>query len=143
MMKKIITVFFVLISISNATAQTIHVFDKTSGTPISDVGIVNFSESHATITDENGNASMRGFSAKDSILFQHTSYQSIMLTVKELEALDYKVAMYPSVIRLAETVISANRWEQKRKEVPMKIEVLSPDEISKMEAQTSADMLSG
>ncbi len=142
-MKKIITVFFVLISISNATAQTIHVFDKTSGTPISDVGIVNFSESHATITDENGNASMRGFSAKDSILFQHTSYQSIMLTVKELEALDYKVAMYPSVIRLAETVISANRWEQKRKEVPMKIEVLSPDEISKMEAQTSADMLSG
>jgi hemoglobin/transferrin/lactoferrin receptor protein len=143
MMKKIITVLFVLIGAINATAQTIHVFDKTSGKPIPDVGIVNFSETHATITDEKGNASLDGFSKNDSLLFQHTSYQSIMLRIEELEKLDYQVALYPSVIRLAETIISANRWEQKREEVPLKIEVISPDEIHKMEPQTSADMLSG
>ncbi|MGM0624928.1 MAG: TonB-dependent receptor plug domain-containing protein [Bacteroidota bacterium] len=142
-MRRLFTLALIVFCSIVAMSQTIQVYDKTTGKAIPDVAIVNFSETHSTLTDNKGKASLDNFNKGDSLLFQHTSYQSVLLTTEEIKNYDYRIALFPSVIQLAETVISANRWEQKREEVPMKIEVISPSEIQMMEPQTSADMLSG
>ncbi|MGM0649029.1 MAG: TonB-dependent receptor plug domain-containing protein [Bacteroidota bacterium] len=143
-MKKLLTGMFLLMLISGSImAQSVFVYDETTGKPISNVGIVNFSETHSVITGKNGFTSLDDFGENDSLLFQHTSYQSQLYTMSDIEDMDYEIPMYRSIIKIAETVISANRWEQKQDEVPMKMEVLKPSDIKMLEPQTSADMLSG
>ncbi len=142
-MKKLILGLLFFVFAGGVYSQTVFVFDETTKKPVANAGIVNFSETHSVITNESGKASLKGFGESDSLLFQHASYQSRLLRMTEIKGMDYKIPMYRSIITLSETVISANRWEQEREEVPMKIEVISPNDISMMEPQTSADMLSG
>ncbi|MEA3447052.1 MAG: TonB-dependent receptor [Bacteroidota bacterium] len=142
-MKKLILGLLFVLFTGMLCSQTVFVFDETTEKPIANAGIVNFSETHSVITNQHGKASLDGFSEKDNLLFQHASYQSRLIRMSEIKKMDYQVPMYLSVIKLSETVISANRWEQEREEVPMKIEVISPTDISMMEPQTSADMLAG
>jgi hemoglobin/transferrin/lactoferrin receptor protein len=144
MIKNILTGLIMLMCLTGIVhSQSLFIYDETTGKPVSDAVIINFSETHSLITDEKGKATLDGFDKNDTLLLQHASFQSQMLILSEIENIDHKVPLYRSVIKLSETVISANRWEQEREEVPMKIEVISPDDISMMEPQTSADMLSG
>lgn len=121
--------------------QDLLITDQTTGMPIPDVAIINYAETHSAISDSKGIAPIGEFQDTDTLLLQHTSYQTIMLPVKKLDDMNYEVSLYPSVIHLEETVISAHRWEEKKQEVPMKIRRIPEQEMEQLEAQTTADVL--
>lgn len=140
-MKKIFIIALTLLWTSVLWAQTIHVCDKSTQKGIANVALVDYNGNNSIITDEKGDAPLEGFEDNDTIMFQHTSYQTIVLSIAEIKAMNYTVDLFPSVIQLGETVISANRWEQKKREVPMHIAQIPVRDIHMMEVQTSADML--
>jgi hemoglobin/transferrin/lactoferrin receptor protein len=143
MRRSILILVIFLIAITQLQAQTIKVTDKSTGKPIANVSVINFSETKTTISNKLGIVDLIGFSKNDTLVFHHTAFQTVIISIPELKEADYKLAMFPSVIHLKETVVSASRWEQKKEEVPMHIAHISNREIQLMEPQTAADMLGG
>ncbi len=121
--------------------QTVKIIDKSTGKGIPNVSIINFSETHSTLSNKQGIADLKVFSTTDTLVFHHTAFQTVLISYQELKKKEFKLALFPSVIHLKETVISASRWEQKKEEVPMHIVQIPMSEIRLSEPQTSADML--
>ncbi len=120
-------------------SQTVKVVDKTNLQPIENVYI--FNKEKSTLTNNEGIANISDFDKNDSISFQHPSFKNYIISYKELENLDFKIELDESVIDLNEIVVSANRWEQDKREVPNKIATISAKEIAFSNPQTTADLL--
>ncbi len=121
--------------------QNVKVIDKITRTPIENVIIYNTAESVLVSTNKKGEANLHDFSREDLIIFQHSAYQQQIFKFNDLEKLDFRVELSEKIIKIDEVVISANKWEQEKREVPTKIAVITPKQIAFANPQTSADML--
>ncbi len=133
-----VVLFFITVI---SVAQTAQIKDKENNHPISNVSVVNLSETRNSLSNAYGVVDLSVFASNDTLMFLHTSYQMLVVSMHDLKAQNYQVSLWRSVIQLDETVVSANRWEQKKKEVSMYINNVPRDEIQKIEPQTSADLL--
>jgi hemoglobin/transferrin/lactoferrin receptor protein len=122
------------------SAQTIKVVDKTHLKPIENVLIS--SDNFSKLTDRKGEANLKGFSQNDTLVFQHPFFKRKIKSYDDLKSSDFKVVLDESVVNLEEVTVSANKREQKLKEVPRNIAVIGAREISFDNPQTSADLLS-
>jgi len=120
-------------------AQTVRVLDKTNLQPIENVYI--FSKDKSALTNIKGEADISNFSKNDILTFQHSSFKNYAISYKDLESKNFNIKMDESVIGLNEIVVSANRWEQNKREVPNKITSISAKKIAFANPQTSADLL--
>ncbi len=120
-------------------AQTVTVLDNSNLQAIENVFIFSFNES--SLTNKSGKADISMFSKNDTLVFQHPSYKTIVLPYKSVEYINFEVRLQESVIDINEVVVSANRWEQKKNEVPNQIATLSAKDIANSNAQTTADLL--
>ena len=68
-----------------------------------------------------GIADISNFGINDSLTFQHSSFKDYSISYKDLESVNFNVKLDESLINLNEIVVSANRWEQNKREVPNKI----------------------
>jgi hemoglobin/transferrin/lactoferrin receptor protein len=68
-------------------------------------------------------------------------YQNTSLTTFKLIEQHYIVLLTPSVITIDEVVVSANKFEEPKKDVPRQIETITQKEVQFSNPQTSADML--
>ena len=105
------------------------------------MAVYNTAESVWVNSNRQGEASLSNFSADDLIILQHSSYQQQVFTMADLAQLNYRVELSEKVIKIDEVVISANKWEQEKREVPTKIEVITPKQVAFANPQTTADML--
>lgn len=120
-------------------AQTVKVVDRTNLQSIENVFI--FSKDQSTLTNKDGEADISIFSKNDSLMFQHSSFKNYLISYKDLKDKGFKVTLDESIIDLNSVVVSANRWEQNKKEVPNKITTISAKEVAFFNPQTSADLL--
>ncbi len=132
---------FVLLLSPALSAQSIFVYDQQTGTPIADVMIYNQSKTVSAITDKMGKADSKLFGNSQELVFQHSAYYTVTLSIHDLSKQHYKVGMNQKLIDLEEIVVSANSWEVNKKEVPNKIEVIKRKDILFENPATSADML--
>jgi hemoglobin/transferrin/lactoferrin receptor protein len=123
-------------------SQTILITDDEENKPVSDVVIINQSGSIMVYSDKSGKADIDLFSAEEKICFQHFSYERLCLTTIEIKNLGYKISLKRKVFPLEEYVVSANRWEQNKNEVPNKISVIPSPAINFRDPQTAADLIS-
>ncbi|MEA3478146.1 MAG: TonB-dependent receptor, partial [Bacteroidota bacterium] len=130
-----------MLSSSQLFAQAIKVIDNKSKNPIEHVAIYSFDHKTTTLTSSEGLADIKGFTENDTLVFQHPSYQELSLTFSQLKSIGFYVALQEKLVPLDEVVISANKWEQKRSEVPNKIVTITAEQIEFENPQTSADML--
>lgn len=88
-------------------------------------------------------ADISGFKHYSILYFQHPAYinKSIPgpLTSKNIIAID----LSEDVININGIVISANRWEQSKDQIPQKVLILNAAEIKSNYSQTTADLLEG
>lgn len=140
MNKKLIFLYF-FISKLLCFGQTIKIIDNFDLQPIENVAIFNTSHSKSTITDIEGRASFEEFNNFDTIIFQHPSYYRKTATYNKIKLSGFKIKLKEKPIYLSEVVISANRWEENKKEVPNKIVTISAKEIKFNNPQTTADLL--
>lgn len=123
------------------TAQTIIVKDKEDNTPISNVAIFNLDRSKSILTNKAGEASASLFDESDTLIFQHTSFIEVLLPFTVVKELAYNIKLSKKSINLAEIVVSANKWEQNKSEIPNKIELIKAKDIELFNPQTSADLI--
>ncbi len=143
MKRGVLLVLVFLLAIIHLQGQELRIFDKSTGKPIGNVSVINFGETATSISNKYGIVDLSVFPKNDTLVFHHTAFQTVLISLLELRESGYKLEMYPSVIHLKETVVSASRWEQKKEDVSLHITQISNQEIKFMEPQTAADMLGG
>ena len=123
-------------------AQKVKVVDKDLRTPIENVSVYTENGS-STLTNKNGIADISGFKHYTLLYFQHPAYvnKSIPHIKSQNKDETIEVDLTESVISVNEIVISANRWEQPKDEIPHKIVSVSPKTAAFNNPQTSADLL--
>ncbi len=140
MKKGLLFIFIILIS-SITFSQSIKILDITNLQPIYNVAIFNLQQSKTALTNNSGVADISIFNSSDTLFFQHPSYQEVILPYQSVVEMNYIVNLTRSTVNLSEVVVSANKWEQKREEVPNKITSIEVKEITYLNSQTTADLL--
>jgi len=141
-MKKIFLCFALQIfCLQILLSQIVTVSDKSDLTPISKVFITNSQKNLSTTTNEKGETDIAAFSENDTLIFSHVSFQSLKISKKELNSLNFKVFLVDKMISLDEIIFSANKFESRKMVIPNQIEMISSKKISFLQPQTSAEML--
>jgi hemoglobin/transferrin/lactoferrin receptor protein len=141
-MKKIFfTTLILLIALTGVFSQKVKVLDKSDLQPIDQVNITNPQKSTMVITDGSGIADLSGFSDSDTLYFSHVAFQSFKALKSIISGTGNKVFLVENIIKLDEFVYTANRTEEKKSDLPYKIEVIQAKEISLQNPQNSVNML--
>jgi len=138
---RLFLLFTGLLMITGLFGQTIKVIDNSSLKPIENVAIFNLDHSKTALTNDKGNTGVPTFDDKDTLYFQHPSYQDFILPYSAVKKMGYKINLTKSTVNLSEFVVSASKWEQKREEVPNKITSIKVKEVEFLNPQTTADLL--
>ncbi|MCX6266992.1 MAG: TonB-dependent receptor [Bacteroidetes bacterium] len=120
--------------------QQVKVLDKSDLQPIGQVSISNTGKTLMVVTNTNGAADLTGFAATDSLFFNHVAFQPFRLSKSGLPSSGV-IYLTENVIKLDEFVITGNRTEEKRSDLPNKIEVIQAKDIAFQNPQNSAIML--
>lgn len=123
------------------TAQTLTVVDRQTLQPLELVSLYSPAPRATAVTDGQGQADISEFEGADSIYFRLIGYEATVRSYEELRAADFTMMMEEDQLLLDEIVVSANRWEQDRREVPFHIAVLRAREVQFQQPQTAADLL--
>ena len=138
-MKNLVLLFSVFFSLS-AIAQRVVVKDSLSGDPLSGVIIYNESRSTFTTTDGGGRAELDRFNPKEVLIFRHMGHGLLMRlksTIKRRET----ILLSTQSEGLDEIVISASRFADVARKIPVHIRKIGSQEIQLFQPQTAADLL--
>jgi hemoglobin/transferrin/lactoferrin receptor protein len=135
----ILSLFLIFFTVASH-AQQVKVFDISDLQPINQVSITNAAKTVMVVTNTDGKADLSGFAAGDSLYFTHVAFQSLIMLKSAVPA-PGSVYMEENVIKLDEFVITGNRVEEKRSDLPYKIEVIQAKTIEFQNPQNAAIML--
>ncbi len=132
---------FLTILFGSLEAQTIKVLNSRTNNGIKYVAVFSPDKKIKGLTDRRGRFDISMFKETDTLCFQHASFRDKKIPYSKLKSLKFKVLLDEKLIDLSEIVISANKWEQKKSEVPNKITAIGNKKIEFYNPQTSADLL--
>jgi len=118
---KWVLVFVLQLPVSGLFAQKLLVLDDQTRLPVANVLIFNTTKTISTLTNPEGEANISDFSVSDTLVFQHPTYEMLKIPFLEIQKNRGKVLLKTSFVDLNEVIVSANRWEEKKNEVPNKI----------------------
>ncbi|NTW31882.1 MAG: TonB-dependent receptor [Bacteroidetes bacterium] len=142
-MKKIIIfqlIFFLSIPLS-IFSQIIKIIDKSDLQPVSNASITNKSKTFIAYTDNKGKLDVSTFPKSDSLYITHIAFQNEAYSFSELEKSAFVIKLVDNAVKLDEVVLSANKVQQAKSNIPNKVEIITSKQISFGNPQTSADML--
>lgn len=123
-------------------AQTITIIDQNSLMPIEGVKVFKETVSKELgESDANGTVQLKGLVSGDLLVFIHPMYTRQQLTLDQLGQQGNVVRMSENVNSIDEIVVSASKFEEKRKDVSQKIQVIRASEIQNMNQTSTADVL--
>lgn len=122
-------------------AQKVKVIDRHDLQGVTNVLIYNQNNTATSLTDDYGYADLSPFKKSDHLTFQHPSFVSLQISMAQLEAANFVVQLNERTINLSQVTVSANKWEQKRTEVPNKIVSINARQVAFSNPQTAADLL--
>ena len=141
-MRIILFVFtFAAVSSTPGLPQMLTVIDSEDSRPVPDVIVSDQQGIRHIYTNRNGQADISDFRDSEMICLQHFTYQRVCLSFSELENREFKVLLNRKVFAIEEFVISANRWEQQKNEVPNRITTVLKPDIEFQNPQTTADLI--
>ena len=118
--------------------QQLTVRDEVTQKGIDKANILSQNSKSTFTTNEQGQVTLEPSVANERLIIDHPSYKPVLVTGITK---DTTVYLTEQIIEIDEVVISANKWEQDRKEVPNEILTISAKQIERNNPQTSADML--
>ncbi len=141
-MKKIfLFVIIVICIISTNKAQTISVIDKTTLQTIPNTTITDLVSNKTISTNAKGLADISSFKNSDSIRISFIGYQTIVLSYDQIIANKNKVMLNEKLYSLGEIVVSANRFEEKKEDIPSQIQLIKSKELKFMNQSNTADVI--
>ncbi len=127
--------------VCTAHSQTITITDIETGRPVDMVTLVSESPKASVVTNEKGEADVSAFANASKILISHVAYKPVEYSYRQLEVLNFKLELTPTMLSIQEVSVSTNRWEQKKIETPSRITTINMKEASFQNPQTAADLL--
>ncbi|MBN2633036.1 MAG: TonB-dependent receptor [Bacteroidales bacterium] len=124
-----------------AISQTVTIVDIEDLRPVADVVILNDDRTKYFYSGRNGKADISEFRNEKTICFQHFSYERLCIDYEQLTRAGFEVRLTKKVFAIEEFVVSANRWEQSRFEVPNRVRSVQLPEIKMLNPQTAADLI--
>ncbi|TAJ13475.1 TonB-dependent receptor [Marinilabiliaceae bacterium JC017] len=140
-MKHLFLIYCLLAPTFLINAQILTVKDRVTHQPIVMANIYCSIQKLTTVTDAKGQADMSDFTNCTKIHISFVGYREEILSYQQLQDRKFLIYMEESAISLDELVISATRWQQKKKELPNKITSIPPQAITLQNPQTTADLL--
>ena len=141
-MKKISLLLVCLCTILVSQAQIITVIDEQTLQPIPGVEVVKWNEGYPfAITGEEGIITVKDVSETQEIYFRKNGYDLYYTTLSKLKINKYTVKLKEKYNEMDEVVVSASRFEEKKKDVVQKIQVIRTSEIQNMNQTSTADVL--
>lgn len=138
--------YFVLITLSiislSLSGQRVRVVNQADNTPISQATIQEKETDRGAITNIQGFADLEGFSEAGTLLFRHPSFRPREVKYSDLANLNFVISLVEEFIQMDDVVVSANKWEQNKVEIPQQITEFEAEEIALAEPATAADILS-
>jgi len=120
-------------------AQKVRIIDENSNEGIPNTFLLG--KENSAVGNEEGWVEINNLSKEENILIQHPNYQNKVVSYTQLTE-NKIVKLRESSVKLEEIVVSINRWEQNRKQVPVKyLSIQSPRETPWTNPQTTADLL--
>lgn len=139
-MKRILIFLFLLAPLS-ISAQIITVKDRETGQALELARLVSQKPKAFATTNKNGQADLSAFKGSERIEIRLVGYRLAVKRYDELAGENSVVYLSPSPVSSDEIVVSANRWEQPKREAPHKITTITPKDVALLNPQTAADML--
>lgn len=139
-MKKIIIIIFTLINLS-AFSQVITVKDSETLKPLESATLNCVGTERYCVTNAKGRADISEFKGCNEIEVRMLGYVSKTVSYEKLVSTGYRIYLEQSSITLDQVVVSASKWEQAKRDIPMKISTINAKDISFSSPQTSADLL--
>jgi hemoglobin/transferrin/lactoferrin receptor protein len=142
-MQKTITLLLLLCLtlFQSGFTQIIKVIDKSDLQPIENAVVFNANKSHSATSDKYGNIDLSSFAPEESIVFSHITYQPYL--TKKLVIINNggNVMMTENIIQLNQVVVSANKIQENKSDIPQKVDVISSRQISFNNPQNAGDLL--
>lgn len=122
-------------------SQQVTIKDKITFQPLEFVSIFDAEKNISALTGINGKAEITRFSESEKITFRLLGYETIEISFSRLKEINFILLMEQTPVTLSQIVVSANKWEQDKSDIPVKIEAIGPQTIAFQNPQTAADML--
>ena len=120
-------------------AQTIIVLDKATLQPLDGVALTSEPAGSAAITNAKGQVDLATLKGPTAIVLSHLGYRSQTLRVDAI--VDEKVLLEQQPFNLDELVVSASRFQERKRDVPEHIDVIDRRTITLLDQQTTPDLL--
>jgi len=140
-MKKIICLSIGILFSHFINAQVLTVKDKTTQDVLVYATLLSKSPNIYVTTDTKGQVDISKFKNSNRIEIRIMGYKTQIKSYKQLQNLNFIVALEPSELFLDEVVISGTRWKQSTNEIPSKISSILSKDIALQNPQTAADLL--
>ncbi|NEN25794.1 TonB-dependent receptor [Cryomorpha ignava] len=124
-----------------AHAQIVTITDIETGRPLDLVSMTSKSTRAFTTTNAEGQADISKFADSEQIEFRLLGYKTKYENYAQIQNLNFKIQLAKTNINLDQVVISATRWEQESEDIPVKIAVISSQDVAFQNPQTAADLL--
>jgi hemoglobin/transferrin/lactoferrin receptor protein len=134
--------FIVLIFFSISTySQIVTVKNLDTQNPLELVSVYNTDPNRSLLTNSNGKVDITNIDKSKPIIFRLIGYEKLVLSYKEIEKNNFIVLMKETTISLDNVVVTTNRWEENKSDIPNTITVVTPRDVDFQNPQTTADML--
>ncbi|NOU45437.1 MAG: TonB-dependent receptor [Bacteroidales bacterium] len=124
-----------------AQAQTITVKNQETNEPIEFATLYNENSKVFIVTNSLGEAEISALRDADKIEIRSLGYKTLVKSFAQLQSESFKIFLATSNLNLEEVVVSGTRWRQTTNEIPSKIFLISPTEVTFQNPQTAADLL--
>ncbi|MBP6391333.1 MAG: TonB-dependent receptor [Flavobacteriales bacterium] len=122
-------------------AQSVTVFDRSSLQPLQAVTITPRSGTTVVTTDHKGRADLSAYGTDEPLQFHLLGYTDVTISRTEAASAKDRVYLTAAPITMDEFVLSASRFEEKRRDVPEQIALLKRRDISFLDQQSTGDLL--
>lgn len=92
-------------------------------------------------TNEKGLLEISGMNQEEIYVFTHPNYLNYTCTFDQLKAQKFHIQLQENTNSLDEIVVSASKFEEKKKDVAQKIQVIRSSELQNMNQTSTADVL--
>ncbi len=142
-MKKIGLLMFCLSTLFMSQAQSITIIDQNSLQPIENVEVYKLNENTLiTKSNQSGIVVLTGIQGAQILVFLNAMYSPITISLDQIKAQGNSLKMAENINSINEIVVSASKFEEQRKDVSQKIQVLRASEIQTMNQSSTADVMS-
>lgn len=142
MIKKTVLIVIIVLGFTCLNAQTITVKDILTLESIPFATVLSTSTDEYVVSGTNGQVDISEFKEDDRIEISMLGYYNLYMSYQQIIDNNFTVHLTQSSITLNQVIISATKWKQDKRDVPVRVIKISAKDISINNPQTSADLLS-